>query len=70
MAAKATTVTLAHKVGGVAFTKEFEFDHAQRLLDMQNNGGWYLADESFELADNGTIVRGNKKGDKRAEKKK
>lgn len=66
MAAKSTTVTLAHEVGGVAYKRTFEIDHAQRLLDLKPNGGWYLSDENFELSKDGTIIRRNKKGDKRA----
>lgn len=40
--------------------KEFEVSHAERLLAMPNNGGWYLDDEDYELRD-GDIVRRTKK---------
>lgn len=68
MAAKTTSVTLAHKVGSVVHKREFDFEHAQRILDLPKNGGWYLADERFELSEDGTIVRRNKKKDKQTAK--
>lgn len=47
---------------------EFEIDHAERLLNMPNNGGWVLPKESeYELKD-GAIIRRNKKGTQGAEK--
>jgi hypothetical protein len=45
---KATKVVLeCEKLG---LTKEFDVDHAERLLLMNNNGGWHLpADSNFEF---------------------
>lgn len=60
--AKKTSVTLACKAAGVE-EREFEITHAENLLRMPNNGGWYIPAESqFEFR-NGTINRKNKKGD-------
>lgn len=44
--------------------KEFEITHAEKLLRMQNNGGWYLPANSNLKFDkeNGFINRSNKKG--------
>lgn len=47
----------------------FEVSHAERLLNLKNNGGWQLADKSeftFNKA-NGTITRRNKKDTKAAD---
>lgn len=58
MNAKTTMVTLV--ANGV--TRDFEFSHAERLLQMPRNGGWKLADNSqYEFKDNALHVRGNKK---------
>ena len=45
---KATKVVLeCEKLG---MKKEFDVDHAERLLLMKNNGGWHLpADSNFEF---------------------
>ena len=40
--------------------KEFEVTHAERLLNMVNNGGWFLDDEDYEVKD-GNILRRIKK---------
>jgi hypothetical protein len=58
MNAKTTTVTLV--ANGV--TREFEYSHAERLLQMPNNGGWKLAEGSkYEFVNNGLRSCGNKK---------
>lgn len=58
MNAKTTTVTLV--ANGV--TREFEISHAERLLNMPNNGGWHLPDNSkFEYVNNGLRRRQDNK---------
>ena len=49
-------------------TREFDVTHAERLLKMQNNGGWQLPENSkFEFdKENGIRYKGNKKADNRA----
>ena len=49
-------------------TREFDVTHAERLLKMQNNGGWQLPENSkFEFdRENGIRYKGNKKTDNRA----
>jgi len=37
--------------------QEFGFDHAQKILNIENNGGWKLADSNFILDENGNITR-------------
>ena len=60
MNAKTTTVTLV--AGNVI--REFEFSHAERLLQMPKNGGWHLPENSkYEFVNNGLQRRANKKGD-------
>ena len=50
MNAKTTPVTLV--ANGVA--RDFELSHAERLLNMPNNGGWHLPENSkFEYVNNG-----------------
>lgn len=45
---KATKVVLECEKLGVK--KEFDVDHAERLLLMKNNGGWHLpSDSKFEF---------------------
>lgn len=61
--AKTSYVALAIKDGET--TQKFDVIHAERILALPNSA-WRLADENYEIADNGTIVRRNKKGDKRA----
>lgn len=58
--AKNTLVTLACEALG---ERNFEISHAERLLSIKNNGGWYLNDKNFELKEDGTIVRRSKKED-------
>lgn len=43
--------------------REFEVSHAERLLSMQNNGGWQLSDKEYEYK-NGSISRKANKGAK------
>ena len=60
MAAKVTLVTLV--ANGV--TREFEFEHAERLLQMPKNGGWTLPEDSkFEFEDNVLQRKQDKKRD-------
>lgn len=62
MGAKVTRVTLECGSG----VQDFELSHAERLLNMRNNGGWKLPDNSeYEFKDN-VISRRSKKADKRA----
>ena len=60
---KTTTVTL--RCDSLNIEKEFGITHADKLLRMQNNGGWYLpANSSFKFdKENGFINRSNKKRD-------
>lgn len=62
MKAKTTSVTL--RCDSLNIEKEFEITHAEKLLRMQNNGGWYLPANSNLKFDqkNGFINRSNKKG--------
>lgn len=53
MTAKETTITL--KCDALGISKAFAFEHAERLLSMRDNGGWYLADDNFEIAEDGKI---------------
>lgn len=56
---KATKVVLeCEKLG---MKKEFDVDHAERLLLMKNNGGWHLpSDSNFEFdKENGIRYRRN-----------
>lgn len=59
MGAKVTTVTLvANNV-----TRDFEFEHAENLLRMPNNGGWKLPEDSkFEFVDYALRCKQDKKG--------
>lgn len=42
--------------------REFEVDHAERLLGMINNGGWHLPkDSKFEFGEDGIRFKANKK---------
>lgn len=66
MNAKQTMVAL--KADSLGVTREFEITHAERLLTMQNNGGWYLATDEYELKD-GNIVRRTTETDKREPKR-
>lgn len=60
MNAKTTMVTLQ---AGVIIQK-FEFETAERILNIPNNGGWKLADDKFEFVDNALRVKRDKKTDK------
>lgn len=45
-------------------TEDFEFSHAERILNWPQNGGWKLpANSNFEFKNNALYVRGNKKKD-------
>lgn len=58
MKAKTTRVTL---VAG-EWTKDFEFSHAERILQMKRNGGWHLPEGSkFVFEDNALYRRRTKK---------
>ncbi len=58
MKAKTTRVTL---VAG-ELTKDFEFSHAERILQMKRNGGWHLPEGSkFVFEDNALYRRRTKK---------
>ena len=58
MNSKTTMVTLV--ANGV--TEDFEFSHAERILNWPNHGGWKLPDNSkYEFKDNALHVRGDKK---------
>ena len=61
--AKTTTVLL--ECTTLKTTREFEIAHAERLLKMQNNGGWRLPKNSkFEFSkENGIRYKRNKKAD-------
>ena len=65
MNAKTTTVVLESVIG----KREFDIEHANRLLAMKLNGGWHLpSDSEFTYTEgNGIEHRGNKKKDKGAE---
>lgn len=56
---KATKVVL--ECEKLCMKKEFDVDHAERLLLMRNNGGWQLpADSNFEFdIENGIRYRRN-----------
>jgi len=65
--AKQTTVALV--VDGGNIKTNFNFEHAERLLNMPNNGGWMLpSDSPFTFSkEHGLEFRKNKKRDKGAE---
>ena len=63
--AKVTMVTLTCQSLG---SREFEVNHAERLLAMPNNGGWQLPKESEYVYEDGTISRRSKKGTKQGKK--
>lgn len=68
MAAKVTLVAL--ECPTLNATVDYEISHAERLLRMQNNGGWQLPEKStFEFVDNGIRRKGNKKADNGTEEK-
>lgn len=57
--AKTTTVILTCPSCG---DREFEVNHAERLLRMQKNGGWQLKDKEYEFKDGYITRRDTKKG--------
>lgn len=58
MNAKTTSVTLV--ANGVS--RDFEFEHAERLLRMPRNGGWKLPEDSkYEFVENALHKRRNTK---------
>ena len=59
--AKVTRVALATRNEGAL--REFDIDHAERILAMKNSG-WRLPDNSEYEYSNGTINRRNKKKSK------
>ena len=60
MNAKTTFVTLV--ANGVE--RDFDFDHAERLLRMPRNGGWKLPENSkFEFVNDALRSKRNKKED-------
>lgn len=64
MGAKTTTVVLESVIG----KREFDIEHANRLLAMKPNGGWHLpSDSDFTYTEgNGIEHRRNTEKDKRA----
>lgn len=52
MNAKITSVTLCAN----GMEKSFEISHAERILNLKNNGGWILSDENF-IFENGKLER-------------
>ena len=49
--------------------KEFEINHAERILRMPNNGGWHLPEDSNYLMDevNGIVTKRNTRTAKKSE---
>lgn len=61
MPAKKTLVVLECEALG---QREFEIDHAERLLAKVNNGGWKLPNGSkFEFVEDGIRLKRNNKDD-------
>lgn len=59
--AKTTEVMLVCPKWG--YEQKLSIEHAERLLSMENNGGWVLPENTqFNYVD-GSLVRGNKKED-------
>lgn len=53
---KKTEVVL--KIKGVEKSeRKFKIDHAERILKMNNNGGWELADNNFIQEKDGNITK-------------
>lgn len=69
MKAKGQLVEL--KNDSLKTTEQFEINHAERLLRIPNNGGWYLPEDSTYKFDfnNGIGVRQDKKGNNGAKEK-
>lgn len=59
--AKTTEVMLVCPKWG--YEQTLSVEHAERLLAMENNGGWQLPENSPFVYSNGTIERRNKKED-------
>ena len=57
MNAKTTMVTLQAGV----IIQEFDFETAERILRIPNNGGWKVADDKFEFVDNALRFKKDKK---------
>ena len=57
--AKVTKVTLATVSEGAR--REFDIDHAERILKMRKSGWELPKDSDFELTSDGTISRKDKK---------
>lgn len=53
MSAKTTKVTL--EVNGAR--RDFEFSHAERLLQLKKNGGWHLPEDSNFVFENNALFR-------------
>jgi len=66
MSGKATLVTLQNDSLGV--TEDFEISHAERLLRMQNNGGWFIPQTSkYEFNGYDINIRANQESGSRTE---
>lgn len=63
MNAKTTNVKLSCEPLGCK-QKEFEITHAERLLAIPSNGGWFLDDKDYELKDGNIVRRPAKAADK------
>jgi len=51
-------------------SQDFTFEHAEKLLQMSNNGGWKLTQDSqFKFENNGLRIRENKRGTEITDKK-
>lgn len=65
MSGKTTLVTLQNDSLGV--TEDFEISHAERLLRMQNNGGWFIPQTSkYEFNGYDINIRANQGSDNEA----
>lgn len=60
---KETKVKL--KTKGMKEPQEFGLEHAERILNMSNNGGWELADSNFIHEQDGNIKRKSKGGNQK-----
>jgi hypothetical protein len=66
MSGKTTLVTLQNDSLGV--TEDFEISHAERLLRMQNNGGWFIPQTSkYEFNGYDINIRANQESGSRTE---
>lgn len=65
---KVTKVIL--RVKGSTQTKEFDLDHAERILRLRNNGNWEIPENSqFEFKDNAINIKPDKGETKEATKR-